>query len=133
MKPSTVFLFLKQLPKCLAFRSYDMPKGWIPWSSNGLSVDYLPIPGGSLSTWTIHLWFTTLLCRVLNTGLTEWGYYFDIETWHILMAINRVHYLILCFVCLEKTECEFFNFSPILTGYLFISLWAQFLKWFVLS
>lgn len=47
--------------------------------------------------------------------------------------MNRTNYLVLHFVCLEKKgECDFSNFSPIPTGYLFISLWAWYFKLFVL-
>lgn len=122
------FLFSWNSYQKLAFMSYDMPKKRVnPWSNNNLSVDYLPIPGGSLSNWTIHLWLTTVFWRVLNTGLTEWGYYFDIQIWRVLTAMSKANYLVLHFVWTEKKgEYEFSNFSPIPIG-------AQYFKLCVLS
>lgn len=48
-----------------------MPKERVKSLIQQWPVSYCPpIPGGSLSTWTIHLLFTTELCRARNTGLT---------------------------------------------------------------
>lgn len=127
----SVFLFLKH-PKMSAFRSDDAPEGWVLWPSDGLSTDHLPGPGTFLGTWTTIPGPTAVLTGC-SAQADPAGLALDRQIWHVLTAVNRANCLVLRFACLEKRECGFSNFSPIPTGYLLTSLWAQFLKLLILS